>query len=180
MTSSSDKRTRGVRTPWLRARANRRYIRLYRTWPPRAWCRWKRVKNDCFFVARRTRSFVRVCIVTVSVISSISTTWEAIIMALVTVQRSPSVSNSPQSSVSFCSLCVFTGTCRRFLSRVYRLKRFYTIARTAVPGTRCALFNVVRGEPFLIWWCIDSRTWKGNERDGPLPFPFTRLYLQWQ
>lgn len=120
-------------------------------------------------MARRTRSFVRVCIVAVSVISSISTTWEAIIMALVTVQRSPSVSNSPQSSVSFCSLCVFTGTCRGFLSRVRRLKHFYTIARSAVPETRCAVFNVVCGEPFLIWWCIDSRTWKGNEKDVPNP-----------
>lgn len=46
-------------------------------------------------------------------------------MALVTVQRSPSVSNSPQSSVSFVTLCVFVDSCCQIQPRKHCLEIYF-------------------------------------------------------
>lgn len=79
--------------------------RLYRIWPPRAWCRQRCAKNDGFSALLTARSYLRAreqCRANVVLRRDVGTTRRRcrITMALVTVQRSPSVSSSPQSSVS--------------------------------------------------------------------------------
>jgi len=91
--------------------------RLYRIWPPQAWCRQRCAKNDEFSALLTARSyFVRAreqCQVNVVLRRDIELTRrrDRITMALVTVQRSPSVSSSPQSSVSVLLPSTYNSSC---------------------------------------------------------------------
>lgn len=169
----------GVR--WhARARCGRR---LYQTWP-RAWYRQRCAKNDglsALLTARsltcaRENSAERVfvaCNATRRAVRRRDATRRAVVprliaMALVTVQRSPSVSSSPQSSVSFVRL--FPRYTWTWISRVVYARN----NDRAVPRER----DCYIAAPTLVRFSLARlpRTWSLERRPAALPY----LAVLWQ